>query len=71
MKRSQSEKEFRIVLNIQEKMRRQINTASKVLFCRHRWVKYARGYKCNDCDYYSGLDNTLNVFIKDYLKSDI
>lgn len=33
--------------------------------CEHRWRKNGRGYKCLDCDFYTGTNSVLNAEIKE------
>ena len=35
--------------------------------CKHKWQEYGGGYKCLKCNYYTGLNDTLNNLIKKLL----
>lgn len=32
--------------------------------CNHQWAKHQDGFKCENCDYYTGHDLRLNQLIK-------
>lgn len=32
--------------------------------CNHQWVKHQDGFRCENCDYYTGHDLRLNQLIK-------
>jgi hypothetical protein len=35
--------------------------------CKHEWHKHGFGYKCDKCDYYSGMDQEINKMIEKQL----
>ena len=55
--------------HIQRENSRCIDEDIKQMQCNHKWVKYGHGYKCLECDYYTGMHTTLNGYIHDQLKN--
>ena len=44
---------------------RDITECLKILMCsKHKWEKSGLGYKCSNCDYYTGTNSELNDKIR-------
>lgn len=58
----------KIKLHIKQKNQCIIDFLRVEMRCKHEWIKWGHGYKCEDCDYYTGMDKTLNQLINKSLK---
>jgi len=54
----------KIKLYITEQNIKQISNLTKQIMCKHQWKKNGFGYKCFKCNWYTGLDENLNIMIK-------
>lgn len=52
---------------MEEKIKEHITKLSEEANCRHKWIKYAFGYLCRKCGYYTNNDVKLNKLIKKLL----
>jgi hypothetical protein len=48
---------------IAEELKECMQSDIEVMSCSHRWVKHGFGYKCNNCDFYTGTNGELNKLI--------
>ena len=49
-------------------LKAQIKSRKKQLDCDHLWVHYGFGYSCARCNYYTGMNSTLNKIITEELQ---
>ena len=55
--------------HVAEGMAVDISDSLKVMTCEHEWKKYGHGYRCiAGCEYYTGMNEELNMIIHKELK---
>lgn len=58
----------KIKLHIKAKNQCIIDFLKEEMKCNHQWERHGHGYKCQNCDYYTGMDTKLNQLINKSLK---
>lgn len=49
---------------INRSCKKSITNTLKHMACDHVWFHYGHGYKCQKCDWYTGLNTKLNKLIE-------